>query len=162
MAYNQFISLLAQSSMLDASFSILLPQIYLIQPQFYTFDSASSITSKKIRIFDSKSPQKKAWFPTKCPQAPLAPFAAFFRSAYTLSKENAGKQRSSEDNSASQTTLLKSCLMWSFLCFLILVLKFLMTSTYHLFEASISGLQEAFILHLRDAKCATYSDNQGQ
>ena len=37
-----------------------------------------------------------------------------------------------------------------------------MTSTYHLFKASISGLQEAFILHLRDAKCATYSYNQGQ
>ena len=66
-----------KSSNLDG-LSILLPQISLIQPELSIFNSSSSILSQKNRIFDLKSLQ--AWFPGKCPQAPLPPLPAFFRS----------------------------------------------------------------------------------
>ena len=57
MAYPQSLGLHPQFLILNALFSIRLPQISLIQPQFCIFGSSSSILSQKNGIFDSKSPQ---------------------------------------------------------------------------------------------------------
>ena len=74
MAYPQYIALHTQISILNASFSILLPKNSIFYLQKF-----SSILSQENGIFDSKSPQNSVIF-DKDPQAPLAPLAVFSRS----------------------------------------------------------------------------------
>ena len=85
-AFPQSIALKPQFRILIPQFSILLPQISFIQPTLSIIIFFSSSLNQMYRIFDLKCPQK-AWFPTKCPQALLAPLAAFSRSGQDRSSQ---------------------------------------------------------------------------
>ena len=75
----QMLALQPQFLFLNPQFSILLSQIFFIQPRLSIVYSSSSILNKKCRIFDSNV-LKIVEFPAKCLQAPLAQLAAFSRS----------------------------------------------------------------------------------
>ena len=56
-AYHQYTALQPQFWIINALFSILLPQISFIQPQFSISNSSSCIVSQKCGKYDSKCPQ---------------------------------------------------------------------------------------------------------
>ena len=59
---------------LNPPFFILLPQISFIQPQFSIFNTFFPASVKSTGYLPQKV-LKIAWFPRKCPQAPLAVFS---------------------------------------------------------------------------------------
>ena len=61
-------------------FSIFLPQIFFIKPQFSIVNQSSSILTQKYGIFDSKFPQNSV-ISYKMSASPLSPLAAFSMSA---------------------------------------------------------------------------------
>ena len=78
--YPQSTTLQLHFCILNLPFSIIQPQFFFIHPQLSIFNFFSSILVQNYVIFDQKCPQNSGIL-TKCPQALLAPLAAFSRSA---------------------------------------------------------------------------------